>query len=189
MFPRQFPRGQETVVNVAIQNHDAIQSVEVSPSDGVEVSGIKKGEDFQGNYTWSEFHIAVAADAAPGPRALVVVLPAGRSVPLTISIPAHHPQISELRVRPAQSGPPSLDVQFTAADQSGDLGDSPYVWFMRTCGNEIVPGVVHGKVTGGGADRVVHASIPNTPVRNKCSFRVRVADSKGIESNILNTQF
>jgi len=185
MFPRQWPLGLETVVHVAVQNHDPIQSVEVSPAAGVKVSRIEKGDDFQGNYTWSEFRIAVAGDAAAGPRTIVLVLPTGRSVPLTITIPPHRPSISELRVVPAALNPQALDVQFAAADPSGDLGDSPYVWFMRVCGSDIVPGVVRGKVS----NLVVHASIPNATVRNKCSFQVRVADSKGIESNMLSTQF
>src|SRR5712691_9499256 len=51
VFPRQLPRGQETVVNVAVQSRDAIQAVEVSPSAGVKVSGIKVGDNFQGAYT------------------------------------------------------------------------------------------------------------------------------------------
>ena len=190
MFPRQLPRGQETVVNVAVQNHDPIQAIEVSPAAGVKISGIKKGEDFQGNYTWSEFLIAVAPDAAPGPRTLVLQLPAGRSTPMSITIPGHVPLISDLHVLPAQSNPPALNVQFAAADSSADLGDSPYVWFMRRCGSEIIPGVVHGKVTSRGKDNVVvQASVPVTPAKGKCDFQVRVADSGGIESNVLKTQF
>ena len=190
IFPRQLPRGQETTVNVAVQNRDTIQAVEVSPPAGVKVSEIKKGEDFQGNNTWSELRIAVASDAAPGERTLVLVLPTGRTAPVRVTIPEHVPVISDLRVLPAQSNPPALGVQFAAGDSSADIGDSPYVWFLRRCGNEIVPGVVHGKVTS--RDRstvVVQASIPMTPAKDKCDFQVRVADSGGIESNTLKTQF
>ena len=146
VFPRQWPRGQEIVVHVAVQNQNPIQTVEVSPSDGVKVSGITKGEDFQGAYTWSELHIAVAADASPGKRTLVVVVPAGRTVPVTITIPEHVPVISDLRVARGQSSGSGLDVEIAAADPSGDLGESPYLWFMVGCGAEIVPGVVYGNV-------------------------------------------
>src|SRR5215467_6994620 len=111
MFPRQLPRGQETVVHVAVQNQGAVQAVEVSPSAGVKVSSIKKGESFQGAYTWSELHIAVAGDAAPGKRNLVIVLPTGRTAPIAITIPEHVPIISDLHVfRPQSNGAP-LDVQ------------------------------------------------------------------------------
>src|SRR5215471_5468632 len=148
MFPRQLPRGQETIVNVAIQSQQAIQSVEISPSAGVKVSSIKVGESFQGAYTWSELHIAVAADAAPGKRVMVIALPTGRTSPISITIPDHVPIISDLRVvRPQSAGTP-LELQLAAVDSSADIGQSPYVWFMITCGDEIVPGVIHGNVIG-----------------------------------------
>jgi hypothetical protein len=189
IFPRQLLRGQETVVNVAVQNRDTIQAVEVSPSAGVKVSGIKAGENFQGAYTWSELHIAVEADAAPGQRTLVLRLPTGRTAPVAITIPGHVPIISDLRVLPAQSNLPGLEVQFSAVDPSADIGDSPYVWFMLSCGNEIIPGVVHGNVTSRDkAGVVVHASVPSALAKGKCGFQVRVADSGGIESNTLKTQ-
>jgi hypothetical protein len=178
------------VVNVAVQNGNTIQTVEVSPSAGVKVSGIKVGENFQGAYTWSELHFAIAADAAPGQRTLALLLPAGRTTPVTINIPGHVPVISELRVIPVQSNPPGLDVQFSAADPEADLGDAPYVWFMLNCGNEIVPGVVYGKVTRSGEGGViVHASVPSAPAKGNCDFQVRVADSVGIESNSLHIRW
>jgi hypothetical protein len=188
IFPRQLPRGQETAVNVAVQNGNAIQAVEVSPPAGVKVSGIRVGQNFQGGYTWSELHIAIAADAAPGQRTLVLLLPAGRTAPVTITIPEHVPTISELHVLPAQSNPPGVEVQFSVVDPSADIGQSPNVWFMLSCGSEIFPGVVHGKVTSGDGGVVVHANFPSANTKGKCEFQVRVADSGGAESNTLKTQ-
>jgi hypothetical protein len=134
--------------------------------------------------------IAIAAEAAPGQRTLALLLPAGRTTPVTINIPGHVPVISELRVIPVQSNPPGLDVQFSAADPEADLGDAPYVWFMLNCGNEIVPGVVYGKVTRSGEGGViVHASVPSAPAKGNCDFQVRVADSVGIESNSLHIRW
>src|SRR6266850_8346165 len=46
-FPRQLPRGQATVINVAVPSRDAIQAAEISPPAGVKVSGIKAGRNFQ----------------------------------------------------------------------------------------------------------------------------------------------
>jgi hypothetical protein len=178
------------VINVAVQNRDPIQAVEVSPPAGVKVSGIKAGQNFQGAYTWSELSIAVAADAAPGQRTLVLVLPTGRTVPVTIIIPERVPVISDLRVLPAQSNASGFDVEFSAVDASTGIGDSPYVWFMLNCGNDIIPGVVHGKIASRNNGRVViHASVPSAFAKGKCEFQVRVADSSGIESNTLKTQF
>jgi hypothetical protein len=78
-----------------------------------------------------------------------------------------------------------------AADAAGDLGDSPYVWFIAGCGGEPIAGAVRGRVSAG----VVRALIPNlqkaaaggTATAGKCDFQVRVTDSTGIESNTLKT--
>jgi len=174
----------------------------------VKVSGIKRGENFQGALTWSELSIDVAADAAPGNRTMVLVLPAGRTAPVTITIASHVPSISELQVLSGPSNPPAsppanppasppaLELQFAAVDGSADLGDSPYVWFMIGCAGDIHPGVVHGKVTLRDKNNgVVRASVPNLPIparggaaaNEKCDLQVRVTDSGGIESNTLKT--
>ena len=195
-FPRQLPRGQATVVSVAVPNRDAIQAAEISPSQGVKVSGITLGQNIQGALRWSELTIDVAKDAAPGDRALVLLMPMGRTAPVTITIPSHVPSISELRILSAQSNQPTLELQFAAVDGAADLGDSPYVWFTIGCGDEPVVGVVHGKVTAGDkGDGVVHAIVPNrrtsagggTPASGQCDLQVRVSDSGGIDSNTLKT--
>jgi hypothetical protein len=185
-FPRQLARGQTTLMNIAVSSRDNIQAAEISPSAGVRVLSIKRGENFQGALTWSELTVEVAENAMPGDRRLEIVLPAGRTPPVTITIPGHVPSISDLRVVPAQSSPPALELQFTATDTSADLGDSPYVWFMTACGSEIVPGIVYGKVTARDKTTgVVRAAIPNG--KGKCDLQVRVTDSGGIESNTLKT--
>jgi len=196
VFPRQLPRGQASVVNVAVPSRDAIQAAEISPAAGVKVSGIKLGQSIQGALTWSELTVDVAKDAAPGDRTLVLLLPMGRTAPVTITIPSHVPTISELRILSAQSNQSTLELQFAAVDASADLGDSPYVWFMIGCGDEHLPGVVHGKLTARDKGNVViRAIIPNprtpagggAPANGKCDLQVRVTDSGGIESNTLKT--
>jgi hypothetical protein len=184
VFPRQLPRGQATVINVAIPSRDPIQSAEISPSAGMKVSGIKAGQNFQGALTWSELTIDVAAEAVPGQRTLVLVLPKGRTAPVTITIPSHVPGISELRLMSTSP----LEIEFSAVDASADLGGSPYVWFMFGCSGELVPGVVHGNVTTGDkGSMIVRAILPKPPATGKCDFQVRVSDSGGIESNTLKT--
>ena len=146
------------------------------------MADIKTGPNFQGALTWSELRIEVAADAPTGDRTLALVLPMGRTTPVTITVPSHVPKISELRLLSVQSNPPTLDVQFVAADASADLGDSPYVWFMIGCGGELLPGIVHGK-----GNSVVRASVPS-PASGRCDLQVRVIDALGIESNTLRTR-
>lgn len=188
-FPKQLPRGQSTVISVVVPGGAMPQSVEFSPSAGVTVSSIVRSGN---GPAWRDVTVNVAADAAPGSRTLVFVMPMGRSNPLTVTIASHAPSISALSIVSAQSNQPTVDLQFTATDQSADLGDSPYVWFTLACGaGDPQIGAVRGKVSGAG---VVRASIPNpraqkgpgasTPV-NRCDLRVRASDSSGIESNTL----
>ena len=194
VFPAQLPRGQSTVLNVAFPGRDLmVQAAEISPPAGVTLSGIRRAAESQG-IAWWEVSVDVAKDAAPGNRSLVLVMPMGRrTLPAQITIPSHVPSISDLRIVSAQSSQPAIELQFAAADESGDLGDAPYVWFTVGC-TESVVGVVKGKVTARDArNGIVHASVPNrrtaneAPPAGKCDFRVRATDTGGIESNTLNT--
>jgi hypothetical protein len=196
IFPRQLPSGQTTVVTVALPSRDAITAAEISPAQGVTVSGIKLGPNIQGALTWSELTIDVARDASAGERTLVVVLPMGRSAPAAITIPDHVPRIAELGVVAAQTNPSTLELQLAAVDASADLGELPYVWFTIGCGGESLAGVVRGKATARGkGNSLVRASLPNprppagrgSPASGTCNLRVRVTDSAGIESNTLRT--
>ena len=192
VFPAQLPRGQSTVLNVAFPGRDlVVQAAEISPSAGVTVSGIKRAADSQG-IAWWEVTVDVAKDAALGNRSLVLVMPMRRTLPAQITIPNHVPSISDLRILSAQSNQPTVELQFAAADESADLGNSPYVWFTIGCGESVV-GVVKGKVTARDTRTgVVHTTVPNphshggTPA-GKCDLKVRATDSSGIESNTLNT--
>ena len=191
VYPRHAARGQTTVVNVAIVSRDEVQAAEVSPSAGVTVSGIKgSGSGTEQAVGWWEITLAVAPDAAPGDRSLVLVMRMGRTVPITISIPTHVPSISNLTIVPPRSNQPTAELQLTAADAAGDLGDAPYVWFTAGCGGEPVVGAVRGKVSAG----LVRAALPNlrtaagdAPSAGKCDLQVRVTDSLGIDSNTLKT--
>ena len=193
-FPKQLPRGQSTVISVAVPGRVMPQGAEISPAAGVTVSGIKQGGSGQGALGWWEVTVNVANDAPPGNRTLTLVLPMGRTNPMAVTIASHAPSISALSVVSAQSSQPTVDLQFTAADPSADLGDLPYVWFTLGCGaGEHEQGVVRGKVSGGG---VVRASIPNPRTQkgpgapaagNRCDLQVRASDSNGIESNTLKT--
>jgi hypothetical protein len=192
VFPAQVPRGQSTVLNVAFPGRDLIvQAAEISPSAGVTVSGIKRAAESQG-IAWWELTVDVARDAAPGNRSLVLVMPMGRTAPITVTIPSHVPNISDLRVVSAQANQPTLELQFAAADASADLGDLPYVWFTTGCGGATEPlvGAVRGRVSAG----IIRVAVPNphtpagrTPAAGKCDLQVRATDSGGIESNTLKT--
>ncbi|HEY5617259.1 MAG TPA: hypothetical protein VIK60_04900 [Vicinamibacterales bacterium] len=192
-FPRQLPIGQTTVINVVVATRDDIQAAEILPSQGVTVSSITRGETFQGALTWSTIAVDVAKDAKPGERALVLQLPAGRTIPMSLTIPSHVPRISDLRILDIRSNPPALDLQVAGADASADLGTTPHVWFMVACGDMPLPGVVRGSAARQGEGGVIRATVPRPAVEPgaravaKCDVQVRVADSVGFESNTLRT--
>src|SRR5207237_7260466 len=100
-----------------------------------------------------------AKDAAPGTRTLVAVQErTGRTMPITLTIPNHVPNISNLKVLAAQMNQPMVDLQMTASDQGGTFGATPYVWFLLSCGpGQPEAGVVRGAFASG----TIKASIPN----------------------------
>jgi hypothetical protein len=192
LYPRYAARGQATVINVAVPSPDRVQSAEISPATGVTVSGIKgSGSGSEQNVGWWEVTLDVAKDATPGDRSLVLVLPRGRTSPITISVSTHAPTISDLRIAPPQSNQSTVELQLAVADAGGDLGDSPYIWFIADCGGDPIAGALRGKVTGG----VVRTALPNVrkaakdgiPAVGKCDLQVRLTDSTGIDSNTLKT--
>ena len=189
-FPRQLPPGQTTTIHLIIGSREPIQSAEISPPQGITVSRIQQGESTQGALTWSHLTFEVARDAKPGARTLVLVLPAGRTAPLPITVPTHVPSLADLRLLSASSKQATLELQVAASDASGDLGELPHVWFSLGCGREPFVGVVRGKAAaqpGGGT--LVRASLPTTGQQAgaKCELQVRITDSAGIESNTLRT--
>ena len=192
VYPRHVARGRTTVIQVAVPSREAVKAAEVSPAAGVTVSGLKgRSSESEQAIGWWEVTLDVAKDAAPGDRSLVFVMPNGRTPPARINVPTHLPSISDLRIAPPQSKQPTFELQVAAADSAGDLGDSPYVWFMADCGGEPIAGAVRGKVSAG----VVRAVLPNlrtaggdgTPPAGKCELQVRVTDSTGIDSNTLTS--
>ena len=191
VYPGHVPRGRTTVINVAVPSRDTVKAAEISPSTGVTVSGLKgSSSESEQAIGWWEITLDVAKDAAPGDRSLVLVMQMGRTAPTTFSVVTHVPAISDLKIAPPQSNQPTVELQLAAADTAGDLGESPYVWFMADCGGEPLAGAVRGKVSAG----AVRAVLPNlrtaggaTPAAGKCDLQVRVTDSMGIDSNTLTS--
>jgi hypothetical protein len=191
LYPTQLTPGQTTVLNAGVPGRNDVTAAEFSPATGVTVSGIKRGDVKEG-VTWWEISVAVAKDAAPGNRTLMLTGPMVRTAPRTLTVPTHVPTISDLKIGSAQVNQPTMDFQFAATDPSGDLGNSPYVWFSLRCGGEPEVGVVNGKVANG----VLRASIPNPRTQmkpgapapsNRCDLEVRASDSKMADSNTLKT--
>jgi hypothetical protein len=182
-FPQQIVRGQTTVVHVAIPSREVFQGAEVSPAAGVTVAGVSnlKKSELSQNVGWWDVTVNVARDAAPGPRSLVLLTAAGRTTAVTLVIPNHVPAIADLRV--ASATPQRVDVQFSATDESSDLGNLPYVWFTIACGGEPTVGAVRGRTMGA----TVSASIPR-PAAAACDLEIRASDTQKNDSNTLKTR-
>jgi len=196
VYPTQLMPGQSTSVHVALARNNPVQSVEITPSTGITVSDLKFRDLNQGSVWW-EFTVTVAKDAAPGSRALVAVQQNGRTAPVTLLIPDHVPNISNLRVVSAQTTQPMVDLQLTASNQGGGtFGGTPKVWFLLACGpGQPEAGIVRGKSDNG----TIRASIPNPrtlqehagapATGNHCDLQVRASDTSGIDSNVLTATF
>jgi hypothetical protein len=194
-FPTQLIPGQTTVLRVALVRNNPVQSLEITPSQGIKVTKTTSRDLNQGSVWW-EFTIEVAKDAAPGPRMLVAVQQNGRTAPVTLTIPDHVPNISNLKVVSAKPAQEMIDLQFTAADQGDKFDATPYVWFLLACGpGQPETGVVRGSFAGG----TVQASIPNpktlkvragAPSKgDHCELNVRATDSSGVDSNTSTVMF
>ena len=194
-YPTQLIPGQATVLHLALGRNNPIQSIEITPSTGITVSGMTSRDLNQGSVWW-EFTVSVAKDAAPGPRTLVAVQQTGRTAPVTVTVPNHVPTVSNLRVVSAQANQPMVDLQLTAADQGGSFGATPLVWFLLSCGpGQPEAGVVRGKFDNG----TIRVSVPNPrtlaghagapAAGNHCDLQVRATDSSGTDSNTSSTAF
>jgi hypothetical protein len=193
VYPLHIARGQTTVINVAVPSRDTVKAAQVSPATGVTVSALKgSSSETEQAIGWWEVTLDVAKDAAPGDRSLVLVLmQAGPTAPATFSISTGIPSISNLRILPPPSNQAAAELEFTAADPDGDLGQSPYIWFSADCGGEPIVGAVRGKVSAG----VVRAVLPHLRAAvgrdaapaDKCDLEVRVTDSMGVDSNRLKS--
>ena len=190
-YPTQLVPGQSNVLHLGIPGRGDITGVDVNPSAGVTVKDVKRGEVKEGS-TWWDVTIDLAADAMPGNRTIVAVGPMTRTAPRPITVPAHVPTISDVKVVAAQINQPTVQLQFTMKETPDEVGANPYVWFFLGCGGEPEVGLVKGKAANG----VVTAAIPNPrtqmkpfapPPNARCDLEVRASDSKMADSNTLKT--
>lgn len=154
-FPKQVLRGETTEITVQGWDLKGIQSVEVTPSEGVSVGAIQeqkwmmfqRGGKYRKPWPWSKelrgwtLELVVGQNAQPGERSVVVVTPEGRLAAQTIRIPNHIPRITEVKILSTKlSEKGSGDaVEFEAAvfDEAGDLGAESHMMVAILCGREL----------------------------------------------------
>lgn len=202
-YPTQWIRGQVTEISIKGKGFDSVDSVSLSPADGLSVREIKKKED--GSWT-----LVVAAEEAAEltKRSAVVVTPQGSSEPLEVEVVTHVPELSNFAVTHRDPpGPrrnaPTIGFTVSAFDAEGDLAASPQLSYVLMCGrggdalpsmlvfgSPIQPGqqvqdaqhrTLTGSVPGAGAQVVLIPERMGDPI-NACDVVLMLKDEKGYES-------
>ena len=133
LFPQDVARGRETEIQVVGRSDElaSIESVQITPPDGVSVKEIKEAQPMDderagGKKRWS-LVLSVEKEAQLGKRTLAVVTPGAQSKPKTIEIVSHAPRISDLKVIAAEQKGARLEFSFTMIDEAGDAGSKPRI--------------------------------------------------------------
>lgn len=201
-YPRQWVRGQVTEISINGKGLGSVDSVSITPAEGLSVREIKKKED--GAWTLVVF-------AEPGAeltkRSAVVVTPQGPSAPLEIEVVTHVPELSNFVVTHREApGPrrnaPRINFTVAAFDAEGDIGATPQLNYVLLCGraeappamlvfgSPIQPGqqiedaqrrTLSGSVPGSDAQLVLAPERLGDPI-NVCDVVLMLKDEKGYES-------
>jgi len=202
-YPTQWIRGQVTEISIKGKGFDSVDSVSLSPAEGLSVREIKKKED--GSWT-----LVVAAEEAAEltRRSAVVVTPQGSSEPLEVEVVTHLPELSNFAVTSREPpGPrrnaPTIGFTVSAFDAEGDLAATSQLNYVLMCGrggdappsmlvfgSPIQPGqqvqdaqrrTLSGSVPGSGAQVVLIPERLGDPI-NVCDVVLMLKDEKGYES-------
>ena len=195
-YPSQVQRGEATEITVRGKHFDTIQSVEITPPEGISVREIKEK---QKGKAWTVVLVA-GPDAQPGERSVVLVTPQGRPAAQAIRIPDNVPQIKEITVLSTKRSGGAVEFEANVLDEAGDLGPNPYLTVVLLCRNIYVlrPGSGPVYLSGTRADKVtekdsknslVHASVSGYGIsmpKRSCEIEVGIQDRKRNQSKDLN---
>lgn len=147
--PKQFAAGSRREVTVRLAADLTLEAAEVAPPDGVVVSGIRRLDD-RGRDDESRWRMtfAVAPDTTPGERSVVLITAQGRSERVVVTIPPHAPRPLSVEVLDVTLSPLKVSLAMLVDDDKDDLGESPSVTTVLTCGGSFL-------MTLGHASRVV----------------------------------
>ncbi|HSE50450.1 MAG TPA: hypothetical protein VLA96_14685 [Terriglobales bacterium] len=209
--PFEFTQSRQQVVPggtlrvVAYGDGLDIQSLEVTPAEGVTVGALKeqppdpksRAQSKPGVRAWA-FDVAADKSAAPGERAVVAVTAQGRSYPRKVRVVTHEPVISELKVTSASANG-EVGLRFAVVDSAGDISPKKppsitaimdcanYMLFTATEADKIVmKDKTHGTVTHlakfGSMGREVNVK------PGYCTVKISVMDAESIQSNDLEAR-
>ncbi len=201
-YKPQVLRGQSTELKVFGKNL-AVQSVEISPAEGILVREIKesvpdpndKRQQKEGIKVWS-FLVVVEKTSQPGERSVVIVTPQGRSEPQTIRLVTHIPVISDLKILSATPADCKVEFTFSVLDEVGDIeigdiGKSTVSMFVFGSSTGFATTKSPTEIVGKGAKRTVRAVVSSPPGGNcngTTTVKIKFQDNSGYDSNTLEAQ-
>jgi hypothetical protein len=188
--PEQLTRGHVNEVHALIDEKAVLQSAEVTPPEGVSVSGIRVLNDKRsdGVKRWS-LVFTVDKQAVPGKRSVVLVTSEGRTAPQEVEIPSHVPEIGRVVVSKARMKPLLVELSLSVSDAGNDLGESPSLFYTLRCGRNVVGGTDHAKAVhvGPRTSRVtVLIDQPGSTVLEPsvCDLEITLSDAKGYNGTL-----
>lgn len=209
--PFDFTKSQEQVVQgqstkvVAYGEQLAIQSLEVTPPDGITIQEIAEQQpepkdarqNKPGVRVWS-FVVTADKTAMPGERSVVAVTPQGRSYPRAVLVVTHVPVISDALVT-ATDPSGVVSVRFAVHDAAGDVSPKalPYVTAFLDCANYMLfsatqlDKVIMKDARHGTAHHQAKFGSPGREVAvhpGYCTLRFSIRDAGGVQSNELEAK-
>lgn len=209
--PFDFTKSQEQVVQgqsskmVAYGEQLAIQSLEVTPSDGITIQEVAEQppepkdarQNKPGVRVWS-FVVTADKTAKPGERSVVAVTPQGRSYPRAILVVTHVPVISDAVVT-ATDPSGVVSVRFAINDAAADVSPKalPYVTAFLDCANYMLfsatqlDKIVMKDARHGTAYHQAKFGSPGREVAvhpGHCTLRFSIRDDGGVQSNELEAK-
>jgi len=206
-----FTKSQEQVVQgrsskmVAYGEQLAIQSLEVTPPDGITIQEVAEQppepkdarQNKPGVRVWS-FMVLADKAAKPGERSVVAVTPQGRSYPRTILVVTHVPVISDAVVT-ATDPSGVVSVRFAVNDAAADVSPKalPFVTAFLDCANYMLFSATQAeKVVMKDAKHgtVYHRATFGSPGRGLevhsgyCMLKFSIRDDGGVQSNELEAK-
>lgn len=173
--------------------HGPLQSVVITPADGLTVEGIREkalepGRRIRKGAKLWEFQLTVAPGSLAGERSVVLKTPAGDSKTETIVLVPYVPVIESFKILSAKMWNAAVELELVVLDEGGKLGsgDPVSVDFNLDCGGAGIMGGVHTRVDEQKDSKTAlirtTVSQAGSSASGTCTFIFSVANDAGYRS-------
>jgi len=189
-YKPQLVVGSTTAVEV--QGKDGpLTAVEITPPDGLTVSGIREkalepGQSLPRHARLWEFQIAVAPGTATGERSVRLKTAKADSAPGTLVLVPYVPVVQSMRIVSAKGEGAAVEIEMLVEDKESKLGASPGLnWFMH-CNPYMIFSSSSGKVVEqkDATTSIVRGSFSQMGARAKgaCELAISIRNEAGFTS-------